>query len=398
MLKGKKILIGVTGSIAAYKAAFLVRLLVKQAAEVKVVMTSAAKDFITPLTLSTLSKNPTLSEFTAGSEGEWNNHVALGLWADVMVIAPASANTIAKMANGLCDNLLLATYLSARCPVFVAPAMDLDMYQHPSVKHNLNKLQSFGNILIDAEDGELASGLSGQGRLAEPEHIVAKLETYFESKKKLKGKKVLITAGPTYEAIDPVRFIGNHSSGKMGYALAKAAANEGATVTLISGPTQLPAPASPIDLIKVVSGQDMYEAAKEVYAQSDITIFSAAVADYAPKSIADQKIKKAGESMTIELEKTIDIAKQLGRLKKTNQLNIGFALETENEVFHAQEKIAAKNFDLIVLNSLNHQGAGFGHETNKISIIDNANNIQDFELKSKQEVAQDIIHAITQKL
>lgn len=398
MLKGKKIIVGVTGSIAAYKAAFLVRLLVKAEAEVKVIMTSAAEEFITPLTLSTLSKNPVLSQFTTGNEGLWNNHVDLGLWADAFVIAPASANTIGKMANGLCDNLLLATYLSARCPVFIAPAMDLDMYQHPSVLANLDKLRSFSNIIIDAEDGELASGLSGVGRLAEPEQIVEKLQVFFDSKKKLKGKKVLITAGPTYEAIDPVRFIGNHSSGKMGYAIAGAALDQGALVTLISGPTHLPSPSSEINLIRVTSGNEMYEEAQKVYGETDINIFAAAVADYAPKTIADQKIKKAGEFMSIELGKTIDIAKTLGASKKVGQLNVGFALETENEVFHAQEKIASKNFDMIVLNSLNHHGAGFGHETNKVSIIDKANNIQDFELKSKTEVAQDIINAIIEKL
>lgn len=398
MLKGKKIIVGITGSIAAYKAAIFVRLLVKSGAEVKVIMTSAAKDFITPLTLSTLSKNPVLSEFTSGSKGEWNNHVELGLWADALVIAPASANTIGKMANGLCDNLLLATYLSARCPVFVAPAMDLDMYQHPSVIKNLDALKSFGNHIIDAEDGELASGLSGVGRLAEPEHLVEHLESFFSSKKKLKGKKVLITAGPTYEAIDPVRFIGNHSSGKMGFALAEAAYQQGADVILISGPTHLPSPSEGIKLTKVTSGSEMYEAAKSEFASSDINIFAAAVADYAPTQVADQKIKKAGDAMTIELGKTIDIAKTLGAEKSNSQLNIGFALETENEVAHAQQKIASKNFDLIVLNSLNHQGAGFGHETNKISIIDKANNIQDFELKSKTEVAQDIINAIIEKL
>lgn len=398
MLKGKKIIVGITGSIAAYKAAIFVRLLMKSEAEVKVVMTSAAKDFITPLTLSTLSKNPVLSEFTSGSEGEWNNHVELGLWADVMVIAPASANTIGKMANGLCDNLLLATYLSARCPVFVAPAMDLDMYQHPSVTQNLTALKSFGHHVIAAEDGELASGLSGVGRLAEPEHLIQHLESFFSSKKKLEGKKVLITAGPTYEAIDPVRFIGNHSSGKMGYALAEAAFQQGAEVNLISGPTHLAAPSAGIQLIKVTSGSEMFEAAESLFKSSDINVFASAVADYAPVRVADQKIKKAGNEMTIELAKTIDIAKTLGAQKSEKQFHVGFALETENEVAHAQQKITSKNFDLIVLNSLNNQGAGFGHETNKISIIDKANNIQDFELKSKTEVAQDIINAIIEKL
>lgn len=397
MLKGKKILVGITGSIAAYKAAFFVRLLVKAGAEVKVVMTEASKTFITPLTLSTLSKNPVLSSFTNGDQGEWNNHVELGLWADVMMIAPASANTLGKMANGLCDNLLLATYLSARCPVFVAPAMDLDMYQHPSTKANLVKLASYGNHVIEAEDGELASGLSGVGRMAEPEHLVAHLEEFFDSKKKLKGKKVLITAGPTYEAIDPVRFIGNHSSGKMGYALAEEADAQGADVTLISGPTHLNAPKG-VKLIKVSSGQEMYEAALANYISTDINIFAAAVADYAPKTVAAQKIKKDDDEMNITLSKTIDIAKALGIEKKPGQFNVGFALETENELENAKGKIKKKNFDMIVLNSLNQAGAGFGYETNKITLIDKANNIQDFELKTKQEVAKDIIQAISEKI
>lgn len=397
MLKGKKILVGITGSIAAYKAAFFVRLLVKAGAEVKVVMTEASKTFITPLTLSTLSKNPVLSSFTNGDQGEWNNHVELGLWADVMMIAPASANTLGKMANGLCDNLLLATYLSARCPVFVAPAMDLDMYQHPSTKANLVKLASYGNHVIEAEDGELASGLSGVGRMAEPEHLVAHLEEFFDSKKKLKGKKVLITAGPTYEAIDPVRFIGNHSSGKMGYALAEEADAQGADVTLISGPTHLNAPKG-VKLIKVSSGREMYEAALAHYISTDINIFAAAVADYAPKTVAAQKIKKDDDEMNITLSKTIDIAKALGIEKKPGQFNVGFALETENELENAKGKIKKKNFDMIVLNSLNQAGAGFGYETNKITLIDKANNIQDFELKTKQEVAKDIIQAISEKI
>jgi len=397
MLEGKNILVGVTASIAAYKAAIFVRLLVKAGAEVQVVMTEAAKEFITPLTLATLSKQPVLSTFTDGDEGEWNNHVELGLWADAMIIAPASANTLGKMANGLCDNLLLAAYLSARCPVFVAPAMDLDMYQHPAVQDNLKRLASFGNHIIDAEDGELASGLSGLGRLAEPEHLIEALEDFFESKKKLSGKKVLITAGPTYEAIDPVRFIGNHSSGKMGYALAEKARDAGATVTLVSGPSHLPAPKG-VHVIKVSSGKEMYEAAKTHYDETDISLFAAAVADYAPRSVADQKIKKAGDSLTIDLEKTIDIAQTLGEIKTKEQFNVGFALETEHEIAHAKAKLVKKNFDLIVLNSLNNSGAGFGHETNKVTLIDKANNLQEFELKSKRAVAQDIIDAISEKI
>ncbi len=399
MLKGKKILVGVTGSIAAYKAAFLVRLLVKAEAEVKVILTDAAKDFVTPLTLSTLSKNPVLSSFTSGENGEWNNHVDLGLWADALLIAPASANTIAKMANGGCDNLLLATYLSARCPVFFAPAMDLDMYQHPSVKDNIKRLESFGNHLIEARDGELASGLSGQGRMAEPEELVEILENHFGGNDDLTKKKVLITAGPTYEAIDPVRFIGNHSSGKMGFSIALEAANRGAEVTLVSGPTHLSIAHPNIKRIDVKSGAEMYQKALELYPNADINIFSAAVADYAPISTADQKIKKAsGDNMHIELAETIDIAKTLGAQKQTHQLNVGFALETHDEQNNAQKKITSKNFDLIVLNSLQDKGAGFGHDTNKISIIDKANNITHFELKSKTEVAKDIIDAIVEKL
>lgn len=398
MLKGKKIILGVSGSIAAYKAAIFVRLLVKEGAEVKVIMTSAAADFITPLTLSTLSKNPVLIDFVKDKTGEWNNHVDLGLWADALIMAPASANTIGKMANGICDNLLLATYLSARCPVFFAPAMDLDMYLHPSVLENIKKLQNFGNLLIEAEHGELASGLVGQGRMAEPENMVQVLNNHFFESNSLKGKKVLITAGPTYEAIDPVRFIGNHSTGKMGFAIAEEAANRGANVTLISGPTHLTILHPSIHLIRVKSSSQMYEECLAVYNQIDISIMSAAVADYAPKSVSDQKIKKKGEEMSIELVKTIDIAKELGLKKKSSQLNIGFALETEAELEHAQQKIKTKNFDLIVLNSLNDKGAGFGHDTNKITIIDNENNIQHFELKSKKEVAKDIIDAITQKL
>lgn len=398
MLKGKKILVGVTGSIAAYKAAFLVRLLVKAEAEVKVIMTDASKDFITPLTLSTLSKNPTLSKFTDGDQGEWNNHVDLGLWADAMLIAPASANTIGKMANGLCDNLLLATYLSARCPVFFAPAMDLDMYQHPSVLSNLEKLKSFGNQMIEAQYGELASGLIGTGRMAEPEDLIAALESHFSSNKPLAGKKILVTAGPTYEAIDPVRFIGNHSTGKMGYAIAKVAAEAGAHVNLISGPTHLEIDVPNVKKVAVRSGKEMYQACDELYDDTDISIFAAAVADYAPDLVADQKIKKQGEKMSIDLSKTIDIAKTLGQKKTHNQLNVGFALETNNELEHAKEKIKAKNFDLIVLNSLQDSGAGFGHNTNKISIIDKANNIEHFELKTKTEVAKDIVNAIIKQV
>lgn len=398
MLKGKKILVGVTGSIAAYKAAIFVRLLVKEGAEVKVIMTEASKTFIAPLTLSTLSKNPTLSEFTNGNNGEWNNHVELGLWADLMIIAPASANTIGKMANGLCDNLLLATYLSARCPVLFAPAMDLDMYQHPSVQQNIERLISFGNVLIEARHGELASGLVGQGRMAEPEELVQAISNHFTNSSPLRGKKVMITAGPTYEAIDPVRFVGNYSSGKMGYALAEVAAQNGAEVTLISGPTHLSIDHPLVKRVNVRSGKEMFEACQKVYDISDINIFSAAVADYAPSNPSDQKIKKESPDFQIEMIKTIDIAKTLGAVKKTSQFNVGFALETNNELENAQKKIDSKNFDLIVLNSLQDVGAGFGHDTNKITLIDKANNIQHFELKTKKEVAQDIIKSILEKI
>ena len=400
MLEGKKIILGVSGSIAAYKAAFFVRLLVKEGAEVQVIMTEAAKDFITPTTLATLSKNPALSTFTKNDSGEWNNHVDLGLWADAMIIAPASANTLGKMANGLCDNLLLATYLSARCPVFFAPAMDLDMYQHPSVLNNISKLESYGNHLIEAEHGELASGLVGTGRMAEPEHMVEKLAAFFADKdeKPLSKKKVLITAGPTYEAIDPVRFIGNHSTGKMGFAIAEEAAKQGAQVTLVTGPTHLDTEQAGVEVVRVRSGKEMYEACLKVNHEADINILAAAVADYAPKEVAQQKIKKKTDTMSIDLVKTTDIAKELGERKHNGQINVGFALETNAELDNAKEKIRKKNFDLIVLNSLNDKGAGFGHDTNKISIIDKENNISEFELKTKREVAKDIIHAILEKV
>ncbi len=397
MLGGKKILIGVCGSIAAYKIANLVRLFVKAGSEVKVIMTQAATDFITPLTLATLSKNPVLTEFTKGSTGEWNNHVDLGLWADLYLIAPASANSIGKMANGMCDNLLLATYLSARCPVYFAPAMDLDMYQHPSVKANINKLISFGNQLIDAESGELASGLLGQGRMAEPENIFQNIQDHFSTNSSLNGKKVLITSGPTYEPIDPVRFIGNHSSGKMGKALAEEMAREGCDVTLISGPTSNGIAPPNYKVEKVISANEMYEKALDIYKNVDIAIFAAAVADYRPANVSDQKIKKNNESMSIELVKNKDIAKELGKLKK-NQFHVGFALETENEDINALEKLNKKNFDLIVLNSLNDRGAGFAHDTNQVTIFSKDNNPIKFGLKSKTEVAKDIVNEIKKAL
>lgn len=397
MLQGKKILLGVSASIAAYKAAVLVRLLVKEGAEVKVIMTKSAGDFITPLTLATLSKNPVLTEFVKGQHGEWNNHVELGLWADAMVIAPASANTLAKMANGLCDNLLLATYLSARCPVMIAPAMDLDMLIHGATKKNIAMLTSFGNHFIEPGYGELASGLIGNGRMAEPEEIVAKLKTHF-SGGKLNGKKALVTAGPTYEAIDPVRFIGNHSSGKMGFAIAESLANEGAEVTLVSGPTHQRLTNPTIKLISVTAAQEMYEACASLFATQDITVLSAAVADYKPLVQADQKIKKKEGGLTIELTQTVDIAATLGKQKKNGQLLIGFALETEQEKSNALKKLESKNFDMIVLNSLNDKGAGFGHDTNKITIINRKQEEQHFDLKDKKAVANDIVKAISQLL
>ncbi len=398
MLAGKKIIVGVSGSIAAYKSALIVRLLIKAGAEVKVIMTSAAKDFITPLTLSTLSKNPVLSEFTNGDQGLWNNHVDLGLWADAFLIAPASANTLAKMAHGQSDNLLLAVYLSARCPVFFAPAMDLDMLQHQSTKENIQKLESWGNQQINPTYGELASGLEGRGRMAEPEEIVAFLETYFSAAQKLKGKKVLVTAGPTHEAIDPVRFIGNNSSGKMGFAIAEQLANEGAEVELIVGPTHLAPATHGVNVTRVTSAQQMYDACIARFAQMDIAVLAAAVADYRPTHTADQKIKKTTDHLVIELTKTQDIAAELGKQKKANQLMVGFALETENERANALKKIESKNFDLIVLNSLNDQGAGFGHDTNKVSIIYKSGQEKNFTLKSKKEVAKDIVNAIVDAL
>jgi phosphopantothenoylcysteine decarboxylase / phosphopantothenate---cysteine ligase len=398
MLQGKKIVLGVTGSIAAYKAAVLTRLLIKAGAEVKVVMTSSAQDFITPLTLSTLSKNPVLTEFIKDETGQWNNHVELGLWADVMLIAPASANSIAKMANGICDNLLSAVYLSARCPVFLAPAMDLDMLAHASTQANLKKITSFGNVLIDPGYGELASGLIGTGRMAEPEEIVSHLESFFKHEQKLKGKTVLVTAGPTHEAIDPVRFIGNHSSGKMGFALAESLANSGAQVNLVTGPTTQHTSHRGVNVKRVMSAEDMYNECMALFPQSDIAVLAAAVADYKPTLVADQKIKKKDDTITLELTKTRDIAASLGKLKHNGQVIVGFALETEQEQSNALKKLESKNFDLIVLNSLNDTGAGFGHDTNKISIIDRKQQVRTFTLKNKKEVANDIVSAIIEQV
>ena len=395
VLSGKKILLGISGGIAAYKTASLVRLFIKAGAHVQVIMTPASKDFITPLTLSTLSKNPVFSSFyNQDDENEkWNNHVELALWADLMVIAPATANTLSKMANGTCDNLLIAAYLSAKCPVYFAPAMDLDMYKHPSTIANFSSLTQFGNTIIPAESGELASGLSGEGRMAEPENIVAFIEADLESKLPLKGKTILITAGPTYEAIDPVRFIGNHSSGKMGFDIASSAANLGASVILVAGPTHCKATNPLIKVIPVVSAQEMYDACHQYYADVDVAIAAAAVADYKPKNVASQKIKKNADEFVIELEKTKDILASLGRIKK-NQFLIGFALETENEIENAKLKIQKKNLDLIVLNSLQDQGAGFGKATNKVTFIDKFFNIEPMELKSKEAVADDILNKV----
>ena len=398
MLTGKKILIAVSGSIAAYKTAFFVRLLVKAGAEVRVIMTEAAKEFISPLTLATLSKHPVQSEYFDPSSGEWTNHVELGMWADLMIIAPLTANTLAKIANGYCDNLLCATYLSAKCPVMLAPAMDLDMYAHPSTTENLKKVRSFGNIVIDAEDGELASGLHGSGRMAEPEHLVEHITAHFLSTQLLKGKHVLITSGPTFEAIDPVRFIGNHSSGKMGAALANACIAAGAKVTFVSGPVKsLPSPSDHLKVVNVTSALEMMTAADEAFEKTDIAIFAAAVADFRPAIQSPEKIKRKGQSIQVELVPNPDIAAQLGA-RKNKQFTVGFALETNDEAANAQAKMAKKNFDMIVLNSLNDNGAGFSHDTNKVSIFDKDNNSWDFGLKSKTEVAKDIIALLANKI
>ena len=398
MLTNKKILLAVTGSIAAYKAALLVRLLVKEGASVKVLMTESAKDFITPLTLSTLSKNPVLSEFTSGSKGEWNNHVDLGLWADVMLIAPASANTLAKMANGICDNLVLATYLSAKCPVIAAPAMDLDMYKHTSTISNLKAISSFGNEIIYAAYGELASGLVGEGRMAEPEEIVTFLKNHFLKNLPLSGKTVLVTAGPTYEAIDAVRFIGNHSSGKMGVAIAESLANKGANVKLVIGPSSISSSHSNIKRVDVTSAEEMWKACEANFSKCDVAVLSAAVADFKPKNVSSKKIKKSSGFDSVDLVETIDILASLGKQKKKNQVLVGFALETDNEIENAKLKIKKKNLDFIVLNSLNDKGAGFKHDSNKITIIDKHNKIEKFQLKDKSEVAEDIVNKIIQSL
>ncbi|WP_294822694.1 bifunctional phosphopantothenoylcysteine decarboxylase/phosphopantothenate--cysteine ligase CoaBC [uncultured Flavobacterium sp.] len=395
VLRGKKILLGISGGIAAYKTASLVRLFIKAGAHVQVVMTPASKDFITPLTLSTLSKNPVQSSFynEEDENAVWNNHVDLGLWADFFVVAPATANTMAKMVSGNADNLLVATYLSAKCPVYFAPAMDLDMYRHPSTMASFESLKGFGNIMIPAESGELASGLHGEGRMAEPENIVAFIEKDLEGKLPLRGKKILVTAGPTYEPIDPVRFIGNHSTGKMGFDIAKAAADEGAEVVLVTGPTHLKIEHQLVKVVRVASSEEMYHACHEYYEGMDAAVAAAAVADYRPKTVARQKIKKSESTLVLELEKTKDILSSLGA-KKTRQFLIGFALETENEIDNAIAKIAKKNLDLIVLNSLNDEGAGFGKPTNKVTFIDSDGHQEPMVLKSKEDVAKDIITKI----
>jgi phosphopantothenoylcysteine decarboxylase/phosphopantothenate--cysteine ligase len=390
MLQGKNILLGVTGSIAAYKAANIVRELVKQGANVKIIMTPLAKEFITPLTLATLAKNPILVDFFDPTNGNWNSHVQLGLWADAYLIAPATANTIGKMANGIADNLLLTSYLSARCPVFIAPAMDLDMYAHPATQKNISTLISYGNFIIEATTGELASGLQGKGRMEEPENIVKQLDIYFSEKESLSNKKILITVGPTYEKIDPVRFIGNYSSGKMGFALAEECAQRGAKVILISGPVEQQTIHPNIHRIDVESAEEMYNASIENYIKVDAAILCAAVADFTPSKKSEQKIKREKNNLLLELEPTKDIAACLGKIKTTQKL-VGFALETTDEENNALDKIRRKNLDFIVLNSLNDKNAGFRYDTNKITIIDNRGTKEVFELKSKKLVAKDII-------
>jgi len=392
MLQGKKILLGVTGSIAAYKSAFLCRLLITSGCEVKVIMTPSAKDFISPLTLSTLSGQKVMHDISDGES--WNNHVELGLWADLMLIAPCTASTISKMANGLSDNLLLACYLSAKCPVLYAPAMDLDMWKHPATIINLQTLQSYGNIQIPVGNGYLASGLYGEGRMSEPEDIVEFIGNFISRNTDLAGKKILITAGPTYEAIDPVRFIGNRSSGKMGFALARECLDRGSEVTLVTGPVSLNLESPKLTLVRVQSALEMFEASNQFFDQSDIIILSAAVADYKSEVVETQKIKKSDSKLQINLEKTIDIAYNFGCKKKENQIMVGFALETNDEIIHAKQKLNKKNLDIIVLNSLNDVGAGFQLDTNKVTILDKSGKRIDYPLKSKKEVAKDIVDNI----
>lgn len=391
MLSGKKIILGVTGGIAAYKVASLIRLLKKQKAEVRVIATASAFDFVTPITLSTLSQNPVISEFTENPKtGVWNNHVEYGLWADLMILAPLTANTLAKMASGICDNFLLATYFSAKCPVLAAPAMDLDMYAHPTVENNLKTVAQNGVIVLPAQSGELASGLIGVGRMQEPEEIFDFVKNYFNPQSKYAGKRVLITAGPTHEPIDPVRFIGNRSSGKMGYSIAKAALSLGADVTLVSGPTQISLEHKNLNLIRVETAQQMFEASTLAFKEAEVAIFSAAVSDYSPKEIAKQKIKKT-ENLSIELEKTNDILKFCGQQKRKDQLVIGFSLESNNEEEYAKAKLVSKNADFIVLNSLNDKNATFGYDTNKVTVFGINNIVKGFELMTKEKLAKEIL-------
>ncbi len=393
-LQGKKIVLGITGSIAAYKAAVLTRGLIKKGAEVQIVITPAGKEFITPITLSALTSKPVISEFFSQRDGTWHSHVDLGLWADAMVIAPATASTIGKMAHGVADNMLVTTYLSMKAPVFVAPAMDLDMFAHPSTQHNLDILRSYGNHIIEPASGELASHLVGKGRMEEPEKIIEVLEAFFARQQDLAGRKIVITAGPTYEKIDPVRFIGNYSSGKMGYALAEACASRGAEVVLVSGPVTLQTVHPNIRRIDVESAAEMHRAAADAFKDADGGILCAAVADFTPEQVADQKIKREKDDLVLRLKPTCDIAASLGKEKRPDQLLVGFALETCDEVSHAQDKLARKNFDFIVLNSLNDKGAGFRCDTNKITIIDRTEAVS-YPLKRKQEVAEDIVNKLS---
>lgn len=393
-LQGKKIVLGITGSIAAYKAAVLTRGLIKKGAEVQIVITPAGKEFITPITLSALTSKPVISEFFSQRDGTWHSHVDLGLWADAMVIAPATASTIGKMAHGVADNMLVTTYLSMKAPVFVAPAMDLDMFAHPSTQHNLDILRSYGNHIIEPASGELASHLVGKGRMEEPEKIIEVLEAFFARQQDLAGRKIVITAGPTYEKIDPVRFIGNYSSGKMGYALAEACASRGAEVVLVSGPVTLQTVHPNIQRIDVESAAEMHRATADAFKYADAGILCAAVADFTPEQVADQKIKREKDDLVLRLKPTCDIAASLGKEKRPDQLLVGFALETCDEVSHAQDKLARKNFDFIVLNSLNDKGAGFRCDTNKITIIDRTEAVS-YPLKRKQEVAEDIVDKLS---
>lgn len=396
LLKNKNILLGITGSIAAYKAAMLVRLLVKEGADVKIIMTEYAREFITPLTMATLSKNPILVDFFNPENGEWNSHVNLGEWADLYLVAPATANTMGKMANGVADNLLLTTYLSAKCKVMIAPAMDLDMYQHPANLKNIEILKSYGNFFIEPATGELASGLSGKGRMEEPQVILEKVIDFFQPKKKLNGKKFIVTAGPTYEPIDPVRFIGNFSSGKMGFAIAEQLSEQGAEVILITGPTDIKIQGGSINVIHVQTAEEMYQEVVSRFPEMDGAVLAAAVSDFKPLKTEHNKVKRGNENLNLELLPTKDIARKLGEIKKDKQLLVGFALETDNEEENAKNKIKRKNLDFIILNSLNEEGAGFQVDTNKIKIIDKHNNSFDFELKSKKDVAKDIVSKMIQ--